>query len=150
MNEIRREKMTQRIHISLQVSDLQRAVGFYESLFGQPVSKRRQGYANFRLEEPPIHLSLIGGSSEVTAYPGHHGVELANLDDLADWRQRLEDAGLPTRLEDDVTCCYARADKVWVEDPDGNDWEVWVRKADADVMKEPEDTSSCCSTGCCG
>ena len=141
--------MTQRIHVSLNVSDLQQAVGFYESLFGQQVSKRKEGYANFRLEQPPIHLALID-SPEVTPYPGHHGVELANMEDLGEWRARLEDAGLATRVEDDVTCCYARADKVWVKDPDGNDWEVWVRKADAEVMREAKDTSECCDTGCCG
>lgn len=133
--------MTQRIHISLRVSDLDRAVRFYGAMFGREPSKRFDDYANFRFDEPPIHLALVPDASGAHAgdAPGalpHYGVELGSHEALAAWRRRAEEAGLAPRSEEDVTCCYARADKFWLADPDGNAWEFWVRRADAPVMEQ--------------
>ena len=79
----------------------------------------------------------------------HFGVELFENDVLGDWRGRLEKAGVPLKIEEQVTCCYAVGDKFWAQDPDGNDWEFWVRSAEADAMHG--DSTAGCSTeaACC-
>jgi catechol 2,3-dioxygenase-like lactoylglutathione lyase family enzyme len=142
--------MRTRIHVSLGVSDLDRSVAFYSTLFGAEPTKRREDYANFRLDEPALHLALVhapGAPKKDT--PEHFGVELFEDDDLAGWQRRLEEAGLSLRTEEQVTCCYAVADKFWAADPDGNEWEFWVRAAEAEAMRgeamalEPG-SSTCC------
>jgi catechol 2,3-dioxygenase-like lactoylglutathione lyase family enzyme len=123
--------MTSRPHINLTVSDLDRAVRFYSAMLGTAPTKTKADYANFRLQEPPIHLALQRGARPV---PGtmHFGIELFDDRDLAAWRRRAESAGLLPVDERAVTCCYALADKFWLRDPDGHAWEFWVRKADVD------------------
>lgn len=138
--------MLSRVHISVKVSDLDRSLAFYQGLFGVPASKVKPGYANFRLDTPAIHLALNQAAAPLEGgrHGEHFGIELMSHDDLASWRTRLEEAGLPLRLEDDVTCCYARADKVWAQDPDGNAWELWVRKADSETPNG-ERVNRCCA-----
>ncbi|HMB60395.1 MAG TPA: ArsI/CadI family heavy metal resistance metalloenzyme [Xanthomonadales bacterium] len=130
--------MSMRVHISLPASDLGASLQFYEQMFGQPPSKLRDDYANFRLNQPPIHLALeqAGGccSKERQGSHSHFGVELPDRETFADWRERLRLAGAEGRDEKDAECCYARADKVWLSDPDGNSWEVWVRTGEADSL----------------
>ena len=131
-----------RIHISLGVLDIDRSIDFYRQVFDQPPSKKREGYANFRVDEPPLMLALVEqpgalGRNDSVEPALHYGVELGSTDELASWRERVQAAGLVEREEKNVTCCYARADKVWLRDPDGNQWEFWVRLADADSMSEP-------------
>lgn len=138
--------MNTRIHISLPVRDLGAAVDFYTQLFGQPASKRRPDYANFRLDTPPIHLALAPSSSAGTGVPRNHshfGIELPDAATFTDWRERLRDAGAKGRDQSDAVCCYAKADKLWLTDPDGNEWEIWVRKADAERMQDSH--SGCCA-----
>lgn len=133
-----------RVHISLPVDDLESSVRFYETLFGQPASKRRDGYVNFRLDEPPIHLALERSAGVAAGgVHSHFGIELPDAAAFAAWRARLRDAGAEARDQHDAVCCYARADKLWLRDPDGNDWEVWVRKADAERMGDQQ--SGCCA-----
>lgn len=140
--------MNSRTHVSFHVADLERSIAFYEALFGVPATKRRADYANFRLETPALHLSLIPGEPAVAGMgreASHFGVELFDLETLGAWRQRVERAGMQTEIEDDVVCCYARADKVWVSDPDGRPWELWVRSAEADAMSEAPKEAACCA-----
>ena len=75
----------------------------------------------------------------------HVSLNVSNIDaSVAAWT-RFKNAGLKTRTEDNATCCYALQDKVWVEDPDGNMWEVFVVKGDAATMHEnPAETSAAC------
>jgi catechol 2,3-dioxygenase-like lactoylglutathione lyase family enzyme len=123
-----------RVHISLNVTSTGRSRAFYAALFGCPASKVETDYANFRLDEPPIHLALQGGRSVECAGGGHFGIELPDHDALAVWRNRLRQAGLPVTAEDGAACCYARGDKLWLTDPDGHRWEVWVRTGEHDSM----------------
>src|SRR5690349_7981999 len=116
-----------RVHLSLNVSDLDRSVAFYEAFFGVPAHKRRPGYANFDLAEPPLKLAL--NQAEVTARVGplnHLGLQVATKAQVDAARDRLIASGLATFDEGDTTCCYARQDKIWAHDPDGNGWEVYV------------------------
>lgn len=140
-----------RIHISLGVADLDRSVDFYQTLFTRSPSKVRDDYANFRLDEPGLMLALVSRpndpapSGRPTVDPTrHYGVELASGAELTSWRDRVRAAGLHTHDEQDVVCCYARADKFWAQDPDGNRWEFWFRKADAEAMHATEVKNSAC------
>lgn len=115
-------------HISLNVSDVARSVAFYEAFFGVPAHKRRPGYANFDLATPALKLALN------EAEPGtmgrsrldHLGIVVGTKAEVDATRARLESSGLVSFDEGDTVCCYARQDKVWVTDPDGNSWEVYV------------------------
>lgn len=140
-----------RVHISLPVNSLSRSEKFYAGLFGQSASKVRDGYANFRLDEPPIHLALVESSLGPENSASHFGIELPDIAVLEAWRSRLEAAGVSLAVEDEAQCCYAKADKLWLTDPDGNPWEVWVRTGEHDAMGStrvatpPAETKeSCC------
>jgi catechol 2,3-dioxygenase-like lactoylglutathione lyase family enzyme len=119
---------TSRIHMALAVTNLERSVDFYRNLFGQAPTKERPGYAKFEVAEPPINLSLnqAGGATGPLNPIAHFGIQVKSTEAVRDFASRLNEAGLKTAIEDNVTCCYAVQDKVWVSDPDGNKWEVYV------------------------
>ena len=149
-----------RVQLALNVADLDAAVGFYSKLFATPPTKLRPGYANFAVAEPPLKLVLIEG----VGAPGslnHLGVEVENTDQVATTQRRLADEGLPTATEDEVACCYAVQDKVWVDAPDGEPWEIYTVLADTEMPNgelrtvEPATGDLCCAaapesaTRCC-
>jgi catechol 2,3-dioxygenase-like lactoylglutathione lyase family enzyme len=137
-------------HVSLNVSDIEASVAFYEKAFGVPPSKRRPGYAKFDLSAPMLNLTMQQ-APRTGVNASHFGVQVAHTDDVLAARRRFESTGLATFTEQDVSCCYAVQDKVWIEDPDGNAWEVFVVKGDADVMlaRAGETSESCAAEGCC-
>ena len=120
-----------RVQLALRVADLDAAVDFYSRLFDATPAKRRPGYANFAIVEPPLKLVLLEGEPGEATRMDHLGVEVPTSDEVAIAVNRLADAGLATRVEDDTTCCYAVQDKVWVTGPGGEPWEVYTVKADA-------------------
>lgn len=129
--------MKTRIHISLGVRDLDASIAFYTRLFGTGPSKIRADYANWRLDAPGLHLALVSAPEfEKPASGEHFGVELFEQDELTAWQARATEAGVAVRTEEQVTCCYAVANKFWAADPDGNEWEFWVRSAEAESMHE--------------
>ncbi len=120
-----------RVQLALRVADLEAAVDFYSRLFDAVPAKRRPGYANFALAEPPLKLVLLEGEPGETTRMDHLGVEVASTDEVTAATGRLADTGLATRVEEDTTCCYAVQDKVWVTGPGGEPWEIYVVKGDA-------------------
>ncbi len=118
-----------RVQLALNVSDVEAAVTFYSSLFGVGPAKRRPGYANFAIDEPPLKLVLIESASGGGTL-NHLGVEVPTTEEVAAASSRLASAGLATATEDEVSCCYAVQDKVWVDDPDGAPWEIYTVLAD--------------------
>ena len=151
--------MDTRVHISIEVSDLNNSVEFYSKLFQCEPTKIRRDYANFRLETPQLHLALVhkpGRAKEPGFEQGnnrHFGVELFSDDKLKNWLSSAQTSGLVPRIEEDVTCCYAKADKFWAQDPDGHEWEFWVRSAEADTMhgavESNKQEANCCAPGQC-
>jgi predicted enzyme related to lactoylglutathione lyase len=126
------EDLVSRIQLALNVGDLDAAIDFYAKLFGTQPAKVRPGYANFAVADPPLKLVLIEGQGS----PGtlnHLGVEVASTDDVAAAQSRLTADGLATAVEDEVTCCYAVQDKVWVDGPDAQPWEIYTVLADAEM-----------------
>ena len=140
-----------RVQLALNVSNLEEAVTFYSKLFGAEPAKRKPGYANFAIAEPPLKLVLIEGGGE----PGtlnHLGVEVASTDDVTAATTRLQGEGLACATEEQVTCCYAVQDKVWVDAPDGEPWEIYTVLADAELRDgqlraEPADGEAACCAG---
>lgn len=151
--------MDTRVHISLEVSDIGRAIDFYSRLFQHEPTKVRDDYANFRLETPALHLALVhkpGRQQEAGAAEGnnrHYGIELFSNEKLSDWMNKAQGSGLNPRIEENVTCCYATANKFWAQDPDGHEWEFWVRSGEAESMHEvepePKQKVQCCAPGKC-
>jgi predicted enzyme related to lactoylglutathione lyase len=136
-------------HVSLNVSNIDAAVAFYEKAFNVAVTKRRPGYAKFDLTEPSLNLSMVE-APRTGVNASHFGIQVASSEDVAQAWTRFKQAGLKTVTEDNTECCYALQDKVWIEDPDGNSWEVFVVKADATVMSDGKSAKSSGSGGCCG
>ena len=120
-----------RVQLALRVADLEASVAFYSSLFDTPPAKRRPGYANFAIVEPPLKLVLLEGEPGEDTRMDHLGIEVESTDLVTAATHRLADAGLATRVEDDTTCCYAVQDKVWVTGPGQEPWEVYTVTGDA-------------------
>lgn len=120
-----------RVQLALNVSDLEEAVAFYTKLFATEPAKRKPGYANFAIDEPPLKLVLIEGAGT----PGsvnHLGVEVPSTAEVATATARFATAGLEATTQDEVSCCYAVQDKVWVDAPDGLPWEIYTVLSDID------------------
>jgi len=126
-----------RVQLARRVSDLEGSIAFYRSLFGVEPAKRRPGYANFAITEPPLKLVLIEGRPEQPTVMDHLGVEVKTTAEVDAATERLSGLGLFTQVENDTTCCYALQDKVWVHGPGREPWEVYTIKADA-----PDTTTS--------
>ncbi|GAA4908518.1 catechol 2,3-dioxygenase-like lactoylglutathione lyase family enzyme [Actinomycetospora succinea] len=144
-----------RVQLALRVSDLEGSIRFYRRLFGVEPAKRRPGYANFAVADPPLKLVLLEGGPDRPTVMDHLGVEVGTTDEVHDAAVRLSGLGLSTQVEDDTTCCYARQDKVWVQGPGGEPWEVYtvtedsqVYGADGTISAMPDGATG--QTGCCG
>jgi catechol 2,3-dioxygenase-like lactoylglutathione lyase family enzyme len=144
-----------RVQLALRVADLDAAVDFYTRMFGSAPAKRRPGYANFAIAEPPLKLVLLEGDAGEPTRLDHLGVEVETTADVAAATQRLTDEGLGTDVQDKTTCCYAVQDKVWVHGPGGEPWEFYTVLGDfrADLEGERDlelsavsGDGSCCVT----
>lgn len=136
-----------RVHVALESSDVEKSARFYSALFGQEPSKVRPGYIKFEVESSPVNLSLnqIKAGVRRTAGVSHFGVQVKSIEAVAAVKQRFEEAGITIRVEENVTCCYAVQDKVWVDDPDGNAWEVFVT-LDNDAAGPEDPAAGCCTS----
>jgi catechol 2,3-dioxygenase-like lactoylglutathione lyase family enzyme len=137
-----------RVQLALNVSNLDEAVDFYSKLFATEPAKRRDGYANFAIDEPPVKLVLIE-NPDAAGSLNHLGVEVFSTDDVTAAQARLADDGLATATEENVTCCYAVQDKVWVDDPDGAPWEIYTVLGDSEVPNGELRTVDVCGAGAC-
>ncbi|MEU3952414.1 ArsI/CadI family heavy metal resistance metalloenzyme [Streptomyces achromogenes] len=137
-----------RAQLALRVSDLEASITFYAKLFGTEPAKRREGYANFAIAEPPLKLVLIEGEPGQETRLDHLGIEVESAGQVAAAAGRLKDAGLATSEENDTSCCYALQDKVWVHGPGREPWEVYVVKADADALGKSA-RAGASGDGCC-
>lgn len=142
-----------RVQLALRVADLDAAIDFYGRLFDAKPAKRRPGYANFAIAKPPLKLVLLEGDGNEPTRLDHLGVEVESTDDVAAATMRLSDAGLDTRVQEQTTCCYALQDKVWVNGPGGEPWEVYTvladDRADLEGKTELALSAACPDDNCC-
>jgi len=152
-DHLTRRDVMSRVQLALRVADLEQSVLFYSKLFGVEPAKRRPGYANFAIAEPPLKLVLLEGEAERPTVMDHLGVEVESTGAVDGATHRLKDAGLATFSETDTDCCYALQDKVWVHGPGQEPWEVYVVKAEGSSLENrPADccTEAGCTSECCG
>jgi len=126
-------------HVSLNVTSVEASVRFYRQLFGIEPLKVRPGYAKFDVQNPPLNLALNEGAQSGRGPLSHLGLQVATTEDVEAIRNRWKNAGLSPRDEMQTSCCYALQDKAWVQDPDGNEWEVFTVLADVE-----QNGNSCC------
>ncbi|MFO7565352.1 MAG: ArsI/CadI family heavy metal resistance metalloenzyme [Enhygromyxa sp.] len=147
-----------RVHVALACADVERSTAFYSELFGQAPTKVREGYAKFEVAEPPLNLTLNDSPEPPRqAFPAHFGVQVKSTGEVMTKLAAMTRAGFGARTEEGVGCCYAVQDKAWFEDPDGNNWEVFVvTEADIPEHSRPsaddpavEAQAPCCAPSCC-
>ena len=142
-----------RLQLALNVDDLDEAVAFYAKLFGTEAAKRREGYANFAIANPPLKLVLLenpgkGGSLN------HLGVEVESTDVVDEEQTRLAEVGLASVDQRGTTCCYAKQDKFWVEGaPNGERWEIYTVLEDSatffSAASDGQDADCCSAESTC-
>ncbi|WP_293003298.1 ArsI/CadI family heavy metal resistance metalloenzyme [Mycobacterium sp.] len=141
-----------RVQLALNVDDLDAAITFYSTLFGTEPAKRKPGYANFAITEPPLKLVLLENPGQGGTL-NHLGVEVDSSDTVHDEIARLTEAGMFTEEEIGTTCCFATQDKVWVTGPGGERWEVYTVLADSETFgtspQHPDSTGNGAGV-CCG
>ncbi|HEX6425548.1 MAG TPA: ArsI/CadI family heavy metal resistance metalloenzyme [Acidimicrobiales bacterium] len=136
-----------RIQLALNVTDLDEAVEFYSKLFDAEPAKRKPGYANFAIADPPLKLVLFEGAEGGTL--NHLGVETEAGDEVVAAEARLAGRGVETTGVDDTVCCYASKTETWVTDPDGARWEWYVKTGDAEQLTHEVVAGDQAAT-CCG
>ena len=134
-----------RIQLALNVSNLEESIDFYSKFFRAEPSKVRSGYANFAIDEPPLKLVLIEKAGEAGTI-NHLGVEVFTSEEVVEATKYLSEVGFATDVETETTCCYAKQDKVWVDGPDGSQWEVYTVLADAPESNSLEGDGACCTS----
>jgi catechol 2,3-dioxygenase-like lactoylglutathione lyase family enzyme len=141
-----------RMHVSLYVSDLTATVNFYTAFFGQPATKIKRGYAKYVLDQPSLIISFVENAARVQSHFGHLGFQVETVEELDVRLAAARKAGLVRREEMGTSCCYAKQDKFWVNDPDGVEWEVYYFHADAefnDPRYQEEYDAASGSSQCC-
>jgi catechol 2,3-dioxygenase-like lactoylglutathione lyase family enzyme len=132
-----------RVQLALNVDDLDQAIAFYSKLFGAEPAKRKSGYANFAIADPPLKLVLLENPGQGGTV-NHLGVEVESSKVVHAEIARLTEAEIFTDEEIGTTCCFATQDKVWVTGPGGERWEVYTVLADSDTFGDAAATP-CCS-----
>ena len=134
-----------RVQLALKVDDIDQAVAFYSKLFAAEPAKRRPGYANFAVVEPPLKLVLLENPGQGGSL-NHLGVEVADVDAVDAEQTRLAAAGLASVDERGTTCCYAKQDKFWVSGtPNGESWEIYTVLADSPTPNGEAEGQQCCT-----
>ncbi|MBV9794675.1 MAG: VOC family protein [Actinobacteria bacterium] len=135
-----------RVQLALNVNDIDAAVAFYTRLFGTAPAKRRDGYANFAIAQPPLKLVLLENPGQGGTL-NHLGIEVPDTETVDAEQTRLAAAGLASVDERDTTCCYAKQDKFWVEGtPGGESWEIYTVIDDSATFYGDQDAPACCGT----
>lgn len=130
---------TLKAHLAINVRSVEQSIVFYKKMLGIDPSKVRTGYAKFDVQNPPLNLTLNQVPFTDRGALSHLGIQVASTNDVFAQREKWIAAGLITRDEMQTNCCYAKQDKTWVHDPDGNEWEVFV------VLEDNlAETSTCC------
>ncbi len=142
-----------KVHVALNVNDLEESVKFYRAMFGVDPVKLKPGYAKFDIAEPSLNLTLNQGAEvREKGALNHLGIQVPGTEHVIAAKERFRQAGLATFDEMNTECCYALQDKVWVTDPNGYRWEVFVVKV-ADTRPElnvSEQSASVRQPACCG
>lgn len=137
-----------RLHVHVGVENLERSIGFYSTLFGAEPTVVKGDYAKWMLEDPRVNFAISGRGR--AAGVDHLGIQVDSGEELAELAGRLKAAGETTRDQEAATCCYARSDKAWVNDPSGLRWETFHTFGEAVTYGEDEpETAVAPAAACC-
>jgi catechol 2,3-dioxygenase-like lactoylglutathione lyase family enzyme len=136
-----------RFHISLNVSNLERSVAFYRILFNMEPAKLRADYAKFEPDDPPLVVSLEPNGRPGAGTLNHLGFRMPDARSLVATQERLERAGIHSKREEGVECCYAKQTKFWALDPDGTLWEMYTLEGDIDHRGAGQSRENMVETG---
>lgn len=123
-----------RFHIHIGVEKLDESIRFYSALFGAEPVKTKPDYAKWMLDDPRVNFA-ISTRAKITGVD-HLGIQVEEESELNELRSRFETADMPVLEEGTTTCCYARSDKSWVQDPAGIPWEAYRTMEDAQFFSE--------------
>jgi hypothetical protein len=149
ISEYIRRPSVSRVQLALNVANIDEAIEFYSTLFATEPSKVRPGYANFAVSDPPLKLVLIENGAEVAGSLNHLGIEVETTREVAAAQARLSAEELPTAVEEQVSCCYAVQDKVWVDGPGGEPWEIYTVLSDAEMSAGELRAAGPSGAACC-
>lgn len=131
-----------RAHVSINVKDVGKSVEFYKVIFELQPQKQTLDYAKFDLKNPVLNFSMQSGG-EISRV-SHFGIEVDSPDEVMKWQKALTEKGIVKLVESDTKCCFARQDKVWFTDPDGNEWEVFYVYEQLPITEQKREKTSCC------
>ena len=145
-----------RFHVHVNVTDLDASIAFYSQLFAAAPTRVEVDYAKWMLDDPRINFAI--SRRERTAGVDHLGFQVESGEELAEIGARLAAADAIRTTDVDTTCCYARSDKYWSEDPQGLRWESFHTHGSASTYFAPADDAACCApvaavaaaAPCCG
>jgi len=145
-----------RLHVHIAVDDLERSIGFYSTMFGAEPTVRKSDYAKWMLDDPKVNLAISRRDGHIHGVD-HLGIQVDSDDELRALAAQLKHAGEIARDQEAATCCYARSNKAWVDDPSGVRWETFFTFGEATTYGEDEDAqaavqsvSACgAKSGCC-
>jgi hypothetical protein len=131
-----------RMHIHISVDDLAHSAAFYSQLFGAQPSVQKPDYAKWMLDDPRVNFAI----SQRGEKPGlnHLGIQAEGEEELAEIKSRLDAADMSILTETGTTCCYAKSDKHWVQDPSGIAWETYHTLDSAPTFSAPNAANPCC------
>ena len=113
-----------RLHVHVGVNDLDRSIQFYSNLFAAEPSVKKSDYAKWMLEDPRVNFAISVRPAEAVGVR-HLGIQVENQEELGDVYARLKSADAPVFEEGATTCCYAKSEKSWINDPQGVPWETF-------------------------
>lgn len=136
-----------RFHVHIAVEDLAASLRFYSKLFAMQPSVVKDDYAKWMLEDPRVNFAISqrGGKTGLN----HLGFQVDSAQELALMREQAERAELSAVDEAGASCCYARSDKHWIEDPSGIAWEAFHTLGEIPVFGEPAVQDSPAASVCC-
>jgi catechol 2,3-dioxygenase-like lactoylglutathione lyase family enzyme len=149
-----KERIMKRLHVHVGVNDLDQSIGFYAALFAAAPTVRKSDYAKWMLEDPRVNFAIStrpdGGGVR------HLGIQVENADELQEVYARLKNADGPTFEEGATTCCYAKSEKTWINDPQGVAWETFHTTGESTTYgggvesAAPESHAATKPAPCCG
>jgi catechol 2,3-dioxygenase-like lactoylglutathione lyase family enzyme len=134
-----------RMHIHVGVKNLAESVRFYSALFGAQPAKLKPDYAKWMLEDPHLNFAISTRSGKIGV--DHMGLQVDDAGELASLREHMSAANISTHSDGETTCCYAKSEKSWVEDPNGVAWEAYHTMEDVQIYSggDPVAEATCCT-----
>ncbi len=137
-----------RPHVELRVKDVDRSIEFYQALFNRPPVETGPGFARFNPYNPAVDF-VLRQDPAATRRDGHMGIQLKTTADITKYKQRVEAKGYAAQLEEaETACCFSVANKAWIDDPDGNQWEIFVVTGENKSEVRCGPTCACEAGGC--